>query len=323
MRRNKRVKARGPGPGRDKWAKVCIQLTTWFGRSDHMFGDNVAICRGRGFWDADILIADTKPITITDLDKREPYLRAIVRPGVGYDNVPLAECKDRGIICAYTPNAPSQAVAEWAFGMMVCALRRFHRSGRPFRWGRHMGRSLSEVSVGIVGLGRIGKRLASMVSPYVGRLYGCDPVHDTTFDEINRVDRVDLETLLAMSDIVSLHVPKTPETEGLIGAAELTLMGDSGIILNCSRGGIVSEGDLASHLEKSPEFTACVDVFSEEPYNGPLIDLDNAILTSHMGAMTTAARERMEREGIEAALSILEGGRPQWVIPYGLNDGTD
>jgi len=307
-------------------SKIAIQLSKWIGKSDHLLSEH-AIYRGRRAFDANILIADTKPLTLEELDKRIPHLKGIVRPGVGYDNIPLEECSRRGIVCAYTPNAPSQAVAEWTLGMILTAARKLSEASNSLksavlwpdvelalsqiydRWPRLMGRSLSELSIGIVGLGRI---------------YGCDPVGDSTFDEINRVDRVDMETLLSMSDVVTLHVPRQEDTIGMIGEAELTLMPKCGIILNCSRGGIVQEDCLLRHLEKNPEFTACLDVFNTEPYAGPLVHCPNAILTAHMGAMTTAARERMEREGIDAALSILRGETPRWEIPVdgGTNTGT-
>lgn len=308
-----------------KMAKITIQLSKWLGKSDKLL-DGHEVEFSREFMGSDILIADTKPIDRRRLgEARKQGLKGIVRPGVGFDNVPVDVCALRGIVCAYTPNAPSQAVAELTLGLMLNALRRIHVAdailhhrvinpvGPP--WPREMGRSLSGLTVGIVGLGRIGKRLGAILRPLVGKLLACDPYEDATYDEIHGIERVDLDTLCAASDVVSLHVPREPATIDLIARTELTLMPENGIIINTSRGGIVSEQDLCAHLRTHPEFTACLDVFDQEPYRGELRGLGNAILTAHMAAMTLQARERMEREALEAALAILQGEKPRWVIP--------
>jgi len=315
-------------------AKIVIQLKTWMGASDYMFilgGHEVDY--QRDFKDADILLADTTPISFDEL-KAATKLKGIVRPGVGHDNVPLGDCGALGIVAAYTPNAMSQSVAELAFGMILSALRHTHMANKLVHlgfWDRLMGRELADISVGVIGLGRIGKRLVAMLAPHVERIYGFDPIQDTTFDEIHGVDRVqDMDELLSMSDVVSLHIPRTPANMGLIGSRELTLMPDCGIIVNTSRGGLICERDLLHHLGDNPGFLACLDVLeyegdrqaeSDELIDGgcpALRDCTNAIITAHMGSMTHRARATMEKQGIEAALAILGGKPPAWVIPKGM-----
>jgi len=301
---------------------ITIQLAQWLGRDDARLRDAYhPVVYSRAFLWSEILIADTRPIAEADIRAAHARgLRGIVRPGVGYDNVPLALCRDLGITCAYTPHAPSESVAELTLGLMIVATRGVFPSSRALvagRWERSLGRNLSKLTVGIVGLGRIGKRVAAMIAPLCARVLAFDPYcPDTTFDAIHHLERVDeLGVLLAQSDIVTLHVPRTAKTMGMIGAAELAVMRPEGVLINTARGGIVDEAALLVHLVAHPEFVACLDVFAEEPYRGPLGGLPNCLPTPHLGAMTRESRERMEREAVDAALAICDGRPPRWRIP--------
>lgn len=270
------------------------------------------------FSDADVLINDTQPISMRQMNAAT-HLKGIVRPGVGFDNVPQDECRLRGIVMAYTPNAPSRSVAEFTVGLMIVAGRGIlGMSGelRNGRWERYLGHMLAEQTLGVIGLGRIGKRVVGLARPLFRHILGNDPVADTTFDEIHGVVRMDLPDLLQKANIVTMHIPKDGN-EHFFQSATLKLMKDDVIFLNTSRGGIVDEDDLFRLLQQRPRMVAVLDVFAEEPYGGKLAALDNVILTPHAAAMTRESRHRMETQAMEAALAILAGVKPRWVVPTG------
>lgn len=292
--------------------KVGIMLETWIGEADVPLRKRaVKIVRGSDVLDCDVIVANTKPIPTGG------EVKGIVRPGAGFDNVPLDLCKERGIVCAYTPNAPSQSVAEFTLGLILAAVRGIavpsrQWDGKP--WIRPLGRQLGSLTLGVVGLGRIGKRLISLTKGMFKNVVGCDPIHDTTFDEIHGVFRTGLNELLSISDIVSVHVPLSGN-EGMISRHELPFMKKHGLLINTSRGPIVEELSLLRHLKKNEDFRACIDVHAQEPYKGRLWDQENCLITCHSASMTYEARQRMEREAVDAVLAILDKRRPQWVIP--------
>ena len=274
----------------------------WYGESDYLLKDHKIIDKLTP--ETDIAIYSTQPIDFADIK----HLKGIVRLGAGYDNVPVKQCNDAGIIMAYTSNAPSQSVAEHTLALIMSSLR--------FTDRQHPTRLLSSLTIAIIGRGRIGKRVAYILNRLgVKRLLVVDPVADTTFDECNNCQRVSLEVALISADIVSLHIPKDAETLGMIGWYELEIMQENAILINTSRGGIVGEKHLLSHLRAHPRFKAALDVFEEEPYSGRLLCENNCICTPHVAAMTMEARRRMEQEAMEAVLSIAQGRKPEWAIP--------
>lgn len=264
--------------------------------------------------EVDVLIAGTEPITDRVM-AAAPRLRLISRVGVGLDSVDLLAARARGIAVAYTPDAPSPAVAELTVGLILTLLRGIHQANRHVHagdWRRIMGRRLAEATVGIVGVGRIGRRVAALVAPFGGRILAHDVAPDTS---IPGLEWTEMATLLREADVVTLHVPLTGDTLGMIGAAELDQMKGDAFLVNTARGGIVDEVALAAALRARRIAGAAVDVFQSEPYAGELCGLDNCVLTCHMGSMSEDCRFKMEFEAVTNTVRFLCGERLEQLVP--------
>jgi D-3-phosphoglycerate dehydrogenase len=259
----------------------------------------------------DALVAGTEQITAKTLD-RATDLKVIARVGIGLDSVDLLAARERGVVVAYTPDGPSAAVGELTVGLMVDLLRGVTTADRAIRagtWQRIMGRRLSEITVGVVGVGRIGKLvIRHLVNGFPGiRILANDLEPDTAFGKDHGVTWIEKDALYADADIVTLHVPLTPLTRGLIGGAEMALMKPAASLINTARGGIIDEADLAAALEAGTIAAAAIDVFEREPYTGDLVGLENCLLTSHMGSMSEDCRRRMETEAVEEIVHFFSG----------------
>jgi D-3-phosphoglycerate dehydrogenase len=236
-------------------------------------------------------------------------LRLIVRLGVGLDGVPVDECRERGIEVVTTPDAVTDSVAEFALGLILAGLRHIPVSDRGLRqgdWPRRLGQTVSSTTVGIVGFGRIGRRVAELLVPFHPQEILLTDILPPSRLNVGTV-HVDLETLLTKADVVSLHLPLTDETRGLFGATEFAAMKRDAVFVNTSRGGLVDEHALMDKLRTDPEFVAALDVFTFEPYNGELITVDSTILTSHIASNTAAARSEMDRIAVDAVLKFMRG----------------
>jgi D-3-phosphoglycerate dehydrogenase / 2-oxoglutarate reductase len=258
----------------------------------------------------EVLIAATDPITEAVLDAA-PNLRLIARVGIGLDNVPLAATRKRGIAVTYTPDAPAAAVAEFTIGQMLACLRRTANADRGMRngvWRRYVGRRLSLLTIGVIGIGRVGRRVIRHLQGWSPvRVLAHDLIVDNDFAASTGCIWMDRETILREADIITLHVPLTPQTRHLIGERQLTMMKPDAILINTARGGIVDEAALASALRSRPDFSAAVDVFVDEPYNGELAGLENCLLSSHMGSGTRDCRLRMEMEAAQEVIRYFKG----------------
>ncbi|MBI2372801.1 MAG: hydroxyacid dehydrogenase [Deltaproteobacteria bacterium] len=239
----------------------------------------------------------------------KPQLKVISRCGVGIDNVDLDAAKYFGIKVFNTPNAHVDAVAELTLGGILTAMRHVPASDRSIRsrgWKKPMGSLLRGKTVGVVGLGRVGKRLVSLLAPFEVLVLATDPAKDEAFATAHRVRWRTLEELFRECDVVSIHLPLTPSTKGLISGALLSSMKSGATFVNVGRGGVVDEQALFRLLQNDATASAYVDVFEEEPYLGPLATLENAVLTAHVGSYAVEAREAME---LEAAENLLQGLR--------------
>lgn len=259
-----------------------------------------------------VVIAGTEPIT-GHVIARCSNLRAICRVGIGLDGVDLIAARENDIAVTYTPDGPSPAVAELTIGLMIDCLRHVYLSDRGLRaghWSRQAGRRLAECTVGIVGVGRIGGRvLKHLAGGFPGvQLRAYDIAPPENFPQLEGLKWVtNIESILQECDVVSLHVPLTPDTNNLISKESLSLMKEDAVIINTARGGIVNETDLADALTNNRLSAAAIDVFVEEPYTGPLIDVENALLTCHMGSMSEDCRAAMEIEATRDAIRFLNG----------------
>lgn len=258
----------------------------------------------------EILIAGTEPITATVMDAA-PGLRLISRVGIGLDNVDLLAARERGIAVSYTPEAPAPAVAELTIGLMLTLLRHTHVANLGMHrgeWNRQMGRRIPEVTIGVIGTGRIGRRvlrrLAAFGSPRI-LVNDLNPAPNLV-PEL-KLEWVGKDTIYQEADVISLHLPMTKQTAGMIGIDQLRAMKPDALLINTSRGGIVNESDLHIALTEGLLGGVAIDVFAEEPYAGPLADFDRCVLTCHMGSMSVDCRSRMEIEATEEAVRFLRG----------------
>jgi len=256
--------------------------------------------------DVDGVIAGTEPLNAAVLG-RAGRLRVISRVGVGLENVDLDEALRMGVAVRNTPDALTDAVAELTLGGLLSALRRIGRMDRDLHagtWERRMGGLLRGRTVGIVGLGRIGIRLAELLQPFEPRLLAADRAPNHGAAARLAVTFAELDELLREADVVSLHLPGLGEP--LIGARELELMKPGAIVVNASRGGLVDEAALHDALAGGRLAGAYLDTFAVEPYDGPLRELPNVVLTPHAGSFAAEARAQMEVEAVRNLIEALE-----------------
>ena len=249
------------------------------------------------------LIAGIEPLTERVFQSAK-NLRVISRCGAGLDSVDLVAAKNHGITVLNTPEAPAQAVAELTMGLILSLLRQINQidqSVRQGEWPRTQGRLLAAQTVGIIGLGHIGRRVVRLCQAFEANVI----VHDPYANQVpTGVALMPLEQLLATADIITLHLPYAPDTHHLLNAKAFATMKPEAIVINAARGGLVDENALAEALQTGKLSAAALDVFEQEPYHGPLIECSNIILTSHVGSLARESRQRME---VEAAENLLQG----------------
>jgi D-3-phosphoglycerate dehydrogenase len=270
--------------------------------------------------DFDGLIAGTEPITEKVMQSAK-RLRHISRVGIGLDSVDLLAAERRGIQVSYTPDAPAPAVAELAFGLMFALMRSTHVANAEMHrgvWKRHFGRRMCDVKIGIIGAGRIGGRLLTHLAKLeFKKLFVCDENADLSIVSGLGIERVDKEQIYNEADLISLHLPLSATTKNMIKREHLLQMKSDAMIVNTSRGGIINEQDLAEVLNSGHLSGAAIDVFEQEPYDGPLANIDRCLLTSHMGSMSIDCRTRMEIEATQETVRFLTGKPLLGLVPEG------
>lgn len=254
---------------------------------------------------ADGIIAGTEPLNDRVL-KKIPGLKVISRCGVGLDNVDLASAKELGIKVFATPDGPTQAVAELSIGLMLDLLRKVSIMDRKLRnglWEKQMGNLLSGKKVAIIGFGRIGQKVADLLMPFGADIAYYDiRVIDSSFPLKQKTQ------LLSWADIITLHCSAISDNRPIIGKEELKQMKKGAWLINTSRGGLVDEEALYFSLKDGYLSGAALDVFENEPYTGPLYELDNVILTPHIGSYARESRIEME---MQAVRNLINGLRNQ------------
>jgi D-3-phosphoglycerate dehydrogenase len=268
--------------------------------------------------DFDVLIAGTEPITELVMS-RASSLKLISRVGIGLDSVDLLAAKRRGIQVAYTPDAPAPAVAELTIALMLSLLRGVHVANLQMHsghWQRHYGRRIAEVTIGIIGTGRIGARVLRRIPAFgTPRVLVNDVNPDHKMDPSLKLEWVSKEDIYRQADLISLHVPLTIHTRNMIRREQLLLMKPDALLINASRGGIVNEHDLAEVMRAGHLGGAAIDVFEHEPYTGELASIERCLLTAHMGSMSVDCRTRMEIEATEEAVRFLTGKALKSPVP--------
>jgi D-3-phosphoglycerate dehydrogenase len=268
--------------------------------------------------DFDALIAGTEPITDKVMAQAK-CLKLISRVGIGLDSVDLLAAERRGIQVSYTPDAPAPAVAELTIGLMLTLLRSVHVANLQLHqgeWQRHFGRRISEVTIGIIGAGRIGMGVVRRLSGFGTPRILVNDIHpNINIPQQHMLEWVDKEAIYREADIISVHVPLTAQTKNMIRREHLLMMKRDAMVVNTARGGVINEHDLATVLATGHLSGAAIDVFEQEPYKGNLAQVDRCLLTSHMGSMSVDCRTRMEIEATEEAVRFLTGQAPRGLVP--------
>ena len=241
--------------------------------------------------------------------RSSPTLKVVVRAGSGLDNVDVAVARKQGVAVFNTPAANAVSVAELVFGLLIALERHVVDAAalmRESRWekSRFGGRELAGRRLSLIGFGRIAREVAVRARAFDMSVAACDPLLQTWPADYAWVRRVTLDQAVEQADVLSLHVPLTPETRGMIGATELGRLPEGAIVVNLARGGLVDETALTAALQGGRLRGAVLDVFSSEPPVAlPLLALPNVIATPHLGASTLEAQRRA---GLEAAGIVVE-----------------
>ena len=240
-----------------------------------------------------------------------PELRVISKFGVGLDMLDLPAMSRRGIKLGWRSGVNRRSVAELALAFTISLLRHIPRSHMALsagEWKYQLGRTLTGRKVGIVGCGHVGKELIQLLKPFDCVLMGHDIRPDAAFFQTHRVEAVELDELLARSEVVSLHLPLTAKTRGLLDSRRLALLQPTAVLINTARGGIVDETALKARLSSGDLAAAAFDVFAVEPANDhELLRLPNFLGTPHIGA---AAAEAVLAMGMAAIMGLDEYGEP-------------
>jgi D-3-phosphoglycerate dehydrogenase len=247
---------------------------------------------------------------------RAPNLLIVSTNGAGYDTVDMKACTDRGVLVVNQSGGNAEAVAEHVIGMMLCMVKRMNDSDRALRAGTlknrgdYMGREAYGKTIGIVGLGNVGKRIAELAGIlFKMKVLAYDPYLPSEAVKARGAEKVELDDLLARSDFVSINCPLTPETRNLMGAREFALMKPGAYFITTARGSIHDEGALDKALHDKKIAGAGLDVWEKEPppASHPLMKYENVMVTPHMAGVTHEARAKMGQIAAEQMLDALDG----------------
>lgn len=250
----------------------------------------------------DGVAAGTEPLTRKVMDA-VPTLKVISRCGTGMDSVDRACAAEKGIEVRNTPDGPTLAVAELVIGLILTLMRHVPHQDRELRcgvWKKRMGNLLHGKNVGIIGFGKIGRAVARLLEPF-GVTVG---YHDPFVEEPGYA-RLGLDELMGWADVITLHCPKTENGQPLLDLGRLSLMRPGSFVINVARGGLIDEKALVGLLTAGHLAGAALDCYAKEPYDGPLKDMDNVILTPHIGSYAKEARIIMETDTIKNLLAVL------------------
>ena len=256
-------------------------------------------CRG--------LVAGVEPYAVDTLSQM-PNLQAISRVGSGIDSIDLEEAKRRGIAVLNTQDEPAIAVGELTLTMMLALLRQLPKVDKLThnrKWQRVPGNLLTGKVIGIIGLGKIGRRVVEMVTPLGVSVLAVDPNPDISWVSDHDVEMVDLPALLARADIVSIHAARSANDHLMLAAAEFAQMKPGAWLINMGRGDMVDDVALDEALISGHLSGAGLDVFPQEPYSGPLCDNSRVIMTPHQATLTVETRVAMETKSVENLLGYL------------------
>ncbi len=298
-----------PGPHHALLAQTGWELVTARGPLNE--ADTLALVG-----DIDAYICGDDLITRAVLEKARPRLRVLSKYGIGVDKIDVAACTELGLPLLFTPGVNHTTVAEHTF-LLLLALEKnllFHTdSTRSAGWKRKTGHELLEKTIGIIGLGRIGKEVAIRARAFGMKVIAYDVYWDEAFATTHDVSRAaTVDDIYAVADYISLHTNLTPETRDMICAASIARMKPGVLLLNCARGEIVHTADLAAALQDGRVGGYGTDVLDAEPppADHPLLKLPNVVCTPHIGSRTHESVQRQARKAVENLLMVARGEKP-------------
>jgi glyoxylate reductase len=269
---------------------------------------------------ASALVADPSvPVDGELLEACGDQLKIVANFAVGYDNVDLEACRERGVVVTNTPDVLTEATAELALALTLAAARRMSEAERDLRDGRwrgwdpaaYRGIEIRGATVGVVGVGRIGYRYAALARGLAAEIVYAGPSAKPQAESELGARRLEFDQLLEASDVVSLHAPAKPETRSLIGPRELELIGPQGVLVNTSRGPLVDAEAVAAALESGALGAAGLDVYENEPEVSPaLLAAPRCVLLPHIGSATVRSRDGMASAVADNVIAVLGGRVP-------------
>lgn len=293
----------------DEVAAVCTVLGPTPDDPDAGLATAVAVVAGQRLYDAAFM-------------DRAPELVVIARTGIGYDAVDIAEATRRGIAVCNAPDAPTVSTAEHTIALLLAVAKRIPNAQAALREGAgsyfaaHTGIELDGKVLGLVGFGRIGRRVATIARGLGMEVIVHDPYLDASSIPAGITPVETLAALLAAADVVSLHVPLSDASRGLFGAAEFAAMKPGAVFINAARGALVEDAALLAALDSGRLFGAGLDVTSPEPLppDHPLLHRDDVLVTPHVAAGTREGKARAFRIAFEQAMAVIEGRRPEHLV---------
>ncbi len=285
--------------------------------------------RGSGIQDAkfmdilknvEIVLAGNDLMITSALLDSAPALKAVAKLGVGLDTVDIEAASRHHISVFNTPGANTQAVADHTFALILGLARRIiscDQSLRENRWEhtKIMGLEIWQKTIGLIGLGAIGRSVALRAKGFEMKVVAYDPYWPETFAAEHRIQKMEVADLLKISDIVSIHSPLTPQNRNLINKTSFDIMKPTAVLINTARGEIVNEKDLYQALKNNWIAGAGIDVFENEPpVNSPLLELDNILLTPHTAAFTREAMDNMSDQIAAQIVEFTQGNPPQHLV---------
>ena len=263
--------------------------------------------------DYDALVVRSQTKVTAKVIEAGKKLQVIGRAGVGVDNINVDQATQRGIVVVNAPKANTISAAEHTIALMLCLARHIPQAYAVLKsgvWRRadFMGIEVSNKILGIIGLGKVGSEVARRAQGLEMKVIANDPFISADYARERQVELVPLEQLLKEADFITLHVSLTPQTKGLIGAKELAMVKPTVRIINCARGGVIDEDALAKAVKEGRVAGAAIDVFSTEPATeSALFDIDNIIVTPHLGASTTEAQAIAAKDVAEQIIDVFNG----------------
>jgi D-3-phosphoglycerate dehydrogenase len=307
----------------------CIFDTAPQVKLEQTAGIHVINMRGSGIHDdkfvealkeTDAVLCGNDLLVNDELFAMAPRVRVIAKMGAGLDTVDIPAASRHGAIVFHTPGVNNQAVADHTFALILSVARKIlycDQSLRDNRWEhtKILGLEIWQKTLGLIGLGAIGRCVALRARGFQMRIVAYDPYWPEEFARQHGIERVEIDELLRVSDVVSIHTPLLPETRGIIDAEALRRMKPTAILVNAARGGIIKEVDLYRALKEGVIAGAGIDVFEEEPpADSPLLELDNVVLTPHTAAFTREALNNMSLGVVDQLIDYVQGKRPAHLV---------